>query len=157
MRIRAVIKSDGVAHLMSQQGPPFLCYTVSYLSAGKRGKTLNLKQARVLQCEPIFLREWHWQWRSCKRTSSRGLTEIAATRRGCVTPITFPSAAQPASIRYWKESDGRLKKEEGYKAWDRDTDVPEQQTLHKLNPSWCGPNPAKKKKKKATKHQDKVM
>lgn len=36
--IRAVIKPDGVAHLMSQQGPPLLCYTVSYLTAGNIGK-----------------------------------------------------------------------------------------------------------------------
>lgn len=33
VRIRAVIKSDGVAHLMPQQGTPLLCYTVGYLSA----------------------------------------------------------------------------------------------------------------------------
>ena len=31
------------------------------------------------------------------------LTEMAATRRGCVTPMTLPSAAQPASSRYWGE------------------------------------------------------
>lgn len=31
------------------------------------------------------------------------LTETAATRRGCVTPTTLPSAVQPASARYCKQ------------------------------------------------------
>lgn len=31
------------------------------------------------------------------------LTETAATRRGCVTPTTLPSAVQPASARYCEQ------------------------------------------------------
>lgn len=59
---------------------------------------------------------------------SKGLTEIAATRRGCVTPITFPSVAQPASSRYWKEPDEKRKVDKKNKGgWDGDTDVAEQQ------------------------------
>lgn len=35
VHIRAVIKSDGVAHLMAQQGTPLLCYAVGYLPASE--------------------------------------------------------------------------------------------------------------------------
>lgn len=35
MHIRAVIKSDCVAHLMPQQGTPLFCYAVGYLSASE--------------------------------------------------------------------------------------------------------------------------
>ena len=54
LRIRAVVKSDGVAHLMPQQGPPLLCNTVSHLSAGK--KRDNLK-CRKQDC--VFAVKWH--------------------------------------------------------------------------------------------------
>lgn len=35
VHIRAVIKSDGVAHLMPQQGTSLFCYAVGYLSASQ--------------------------------------------------------------------------------------------------------------------------
>jgi len=38
----------------------------------------------------------------------RFATEVAATRRGWVQAITFPSAAQPASRRYWGSSGEHL-------------------------------------------------
>lgn len=87
VHIRAVVKPDGVAHLVAQQGTPLLCDAVGYLSPSEN------KHAES-EALPFQNKEQR------NDLAARGLTETAATRRGCVTPITFPSAAHPASRRY---------------------------------------------------------
>lgn len=98
VHIRAVIKSDGVAHLMPQQGTPLLCYTVGYLSASKE---------KHAESEAILFQTMSRGMTLLKDLQRQQLRAEAASRQSLSLLLPTQPPGGTEKIKMWEKTEMR--------------------------------------------------